>query len=200
MRVLLPALLALVAWPVQATDTIPNSKAAEFSLHRIERLVILHKIDRTFQTHFERIDLTMETPNQPSDPTFLIRASQVGGADGSRMTMDLAFDQIVRPMKDTVNPGGSPSANPPAWPQADAITIAEDSLHWIEDQGPVVDELRSFYQGVVSLALSPVTDAQGALTAAEVAMVVSRDKPSLLVTMGLDGVFKSYEILPPVRN
>jgi hypothetical protein len=181
----------LLAAPAFAADPIANAKAAEFSLHRIERLVILHKIDASYQTQIARIDLALQSPQEPADPTFIIRASQVPGADGTSRTIDLTFDAIGRPMNFTVA-AGADSQNPPAWPLKDAITIAENSLHWLEDQGPLVDELKPFFQGMTAFVLSPVINDQGALSGAVVAYTVSRGQPTLLVSMGLDGVFQSY--------
>ena len=38
---------------------IPNANAAELTLHRIEKLVILNKIDVAFQNHFKGLKLVI---------------------------------------------------------------------------------------------------------------------------------------------
>jgi hypothetical protein len=189
--------VVLAAAPAYAVDPDPisNGKAAEYSLHRIERLVILHQVDPTYQSCFQRLDLTLKTPQTPTDPMFDILASEVAGADGGRMTLEMGFDPIGRPLAHTPN-AGTASANPPAWPLKDAVTIAENSLHWLEDQGPQVALLTPFLNLMTSLEIEPVLDDQGKIASALVVMRISEGAPVLHVALDLSANFVSYVIVP----
>ena len=183
--------LSLIAVSAQA-DTIPNAKAAELNLHRIERLVILKKIDAAYETNFKGLVLADETPTKPGDPSFKVTSSEVAGADGTAHTLDVFLDNTGKEVSHQVNVGAD-SVGAPTWPNADAITLAEDSMHWLEDQGPTVAELTPYLNGLTALSLSPGKLADGTQVA-WVDIETTPTDPVLHVVLNLDGTFNSYQL------
>src|SRR3954462_14294305 len=92
------AILCTLAGVALASDPITHSTAAEYALHRIERLVILHRIDPSFQKSFASLEVETLAPQNPGDAAFLIHAFQVSGTDGTRKSIDMNFDLSGRPL------------------------------------------------------------------------------------------------------
>jgi hypothetical protein len=181
---------------VHASDEITHAYAAELSLHRIERLVILRRLDASFQKNFARMIVDARTPQAPTDPAFYIRAHQSPGLDGTTRNVDLAFDQTGRALTHAVNSGAEP-ASPPAWPLKDPVTISENVLHWLEEEGQAVAELKPYLDRMTELEISPELDAQSALAGALVSIRIAAPGSARLdVRMALDGAFVSYALTP----
>jgi hypothetical protein len=179
-----------------AAEGITHSYAAELSLHRIERLVILRRLDATFQKNFARLTIDALVPQAPADPAFNIRSHQIAGLDGTARSVDLSFDQTGRALAHVVN-AGADSASPPAWPIKDPVTIAENSLHWLEDEGQVVAELKPYYEKLTELEIRPELDPQGALTGAIVSILIAAPGSARLeVKLALDGTYLAYRLVP----
>jgi hypothetical protein len=64
-------------------DAVTNAKAAELSLHRVERLVILKKVDETYQSRFTGLEVTPIAHSADTDPAYEATLRQGAGADGT---------------------------------------------------------------------------------------------------------------------
>ena len=109
------ALLLLLASPIQASEAVTQSHAAELVLHRIERLVILRRIDKTFQTNFSRLLVEPRIPQAPTDPAFVVRSFQVAGEDGTSKSVEISLDAEGRALAHELG-AGADSVSPPTWP------------------------------------------------------------------------------------
>ena len=173
---------------------LPNAKVAELGLHRIERLVILKKIEEGYQTKFKGISVQVLTPGTPADPSFQVNSTQWPAADASQKTLMLGLDATGKEISHAVAGALDPVA-PPTWPAADAITIAENSLHWLEDKFGTDPRLLPYYNGATKLALSQASDGAGGVLAF-VDFQVAPAGAFLRITMKSDGIFSKWEILP----
>lgn len=114
-----------------------NARAAELSLHRIERLVILKKISGTFLTQLSKITLLKPSQTQPTDPFFRSQLLQVPAHDGSQSALEIPMDHDGKALSftQTLN---TAVENPVIWPGVDSATLLEDSLHCL--QGELIGE------------------------------------------------------------
>ncbi|HTL13455.1 MAG TPA: hypothetical protein VL588_13260, partial [Bdellovibrionota bacterium] len=150
-------------WSAQA-EPVPNAKAAELSLHRIERLVILKKIDAAFETAVQSLRLERLDHQTPDQAAFQSTVTLVPAADGTRMSVTIPMDETGKALSFATVAGGAP-AGAPAWPVVDAVTLAENCFHYIEDGYQAKPELVPFNDGVTSLDLVAGTDSTGAQAA-----------------------------------
>lgn len=176
-------------------DTIPTAKAAELAIHRIERLVTLHKIDENFVTHFYGVSAEGLTQNQPTDPAFKAIALQVPGADGKSHEVDIFMDATGKALSNTVI-NGSDSVNAPTWPDKDAVSLSEDSMHYILDNAAATPDLVPFYANFTNLILTQAQDSHGQMLS--LATVRSSATNTILeIYLNFDGSFSSYNIRTP---
>lgn len=174
-------------------DAITNAKAAELSLHRVERLVTLKKVDESYQSKFSGLAVTPVTHTSDTDPAYESLLKQSPGADGTLKSLKIVMDTTGKEIQHVVIAGADPTS-PASWPIVDPVTLSENALHYILDNYTTVSQLEVFYVGLTTLTLSPVTDASGAAAAALVEIHAGTADPILRITMKLDGTFESYQI------
>lgn len=194
-KIILPLLVAFTFTFKVYADTeiavIPAARAAELSSHRIERLVNLKKIDASFISKLQTIELQKLSKNEVADPTFLATVSQYAGTDGTRNQVELFLDDQGKTLRFNVKSGAS-AANAPVWSEKDPSSLVENGLHFVIDNGESNASLKPFYAGFLSLTLS-----KGTKGGADVAVVkmTSKDTQNILyVYLKLDGSLLSHEI------
>jgi len=175
-------------------DTVTNSKAAELALHRLERLVILKKVDASYQSKLRDIKVEDLAHATPDDPSFKVSLSEFPGVDGTQKKLEIIMNEAGRATS-FHEVTGTESLTAPTWGSIDATTLAEDSLHFILDNTGQKPELAPFFNSMSSSQLIPIKDAAGS-DAALLLVQAGSKYPILHITVKLDGTFESYQLVP----
>lgn len=168
---------------------LPISKVTELGVHRIERLVTLKKIDDAFRTNLAAMTAERSTEN---GAVFKVYGHQAPGADGKSSVVTLWMDGEGKTLSFAVTPGTA-SANPPLWPDKDAVTLVEEGLHFVLEGWAQHPDVKPFYTGLQSIIMAPSQDAQGQLLA-QYKVTSDDDTKTLTINLKPDGTFVSYEI------
>ena len=171
-------------------DATTTAKAAELACHRIERLAVLKKIDPRFVDAFAGLDVA-PTLQPAGFAVSGLREADPGAAAGR---IDLVLDSAGKAVSFTLA-AGQDASHPAAWPDKDPLTIAENSLHFLEDQAVGEAALSAFSTALSSMRVR-MRSAGGPNPSAEVEMRSSASGAVLLVRLGLDGVYASHEVVP----
>lgn len=177
---------ALSILPRLALAQASLAEAAELSLHRIERLVDIKKIDKSYRDQLQRVEIVRLTPSVASDPVFKAVGTQVAGQDGTYNQIDIFMDANGKaiPLDPAHLHPGAPAFNPPVWPDKDAVTLLENSIHYIENN-KTNSTIKPFFDGMSSLVLSQISN--GGNTFAQVLIKSGLTSVTLTVILSLDG-------------
>lgn len=178
--------------PVHAHG-VANSKAAELSLHRLERLVILKKIEESYQNKIKGIKLELIPHREETEPGFKSTILQYPGTDGTQMSLEVILDGAGKAIKHTAVKG-TEAQDVVTWPDKDAATLCENALHYVQDNAATKPELVPYNQNLTELSLSPGTNSSGA-SVAVVDIQAGAQAAILRVRMKLDGTFDSAEFI-----
>lgn len=184
------SLVALVAAlpAIANAETLAIAKAAELACHRIERLVTLNKIDATFLSNFYSIQIVALPAGSPTDPAFKATGFLVPGPDNQGTKIDIMMDSKGKALAHTVVAGSLGQA--PAWPVKDPVTLAENALHYVLDNGPSNADVAPFYADLQDVSLLQVKDSQNQVFA-KALFRSSRTTKVLEVILKSDGTFVS---------
>lgn len=138
---------------------IALAKAAELSVHRVERLVTLKKIEEAFLSKFIGVEIEALKQAKPTDPAFKATASQVPGPDGKQSKVEILMDGAGKALSHTVLPGTEATAAP-RWPEKDPVTLAENAMHVVLD-GKNDPKFKPYFDGFKSIELSQDRDGTG---------------------------------------
>ena len=152
-----------------ALDSLSKAKVAELSLHRIERLVTLEDIDRSFIDKLQSLKVEVLESTSPDDPKFYVTASQYPGEDDTKNEVELWFNpdakEIKKKWRFNVKPG-SAAHNAPSWPvNIDAVTLVESATHYILDNCTSHEELMPYNEKLTSLTVSQIVRESGEILA-----------------------------------
>lgn len=185
--------IALFSLNTYAHEEVPGqiaiSKVTELGVHRIERLVTLKKIDDTFRTTLVAMRVERSTEN---GAVYKVYGYEAPGADGSASLLTLWMDVDGKTLSYTVVPGAAP-ANPAQWPDKDAVSLFEDGLHFVLEGWVQHPEVKNFYTGLQSIAMTQIQDAQGQILA-QLKVTSDDDAKTLTITLKSDGTLVSYDI------
>ena len=175
----------LCAW----AQAVSIAKVAELSAHRVERLVTLGKIDAGFNTRLEKITVAAVSLGSVA---FKSMVSQTQPGTGQPMQLEISFDQAGKPLTFQIVAGGVAGPDP-QWSGTDAVTLAEDSLHYLIDNlnDP---RLKKFNEGLSTVMLSKGQIGSSDVARGQILSSLTTDK--LNVYSKLDGTFISAEIVP----
>lgn len=174
----------------EAAPSIVKAKAAELTAHRVDRLVSLNKIDGSFLTKAAKMEVSIVQNQAPA--YYKVRVSQTQPASGEALQMDVVYDGNGKPLSYTVLPGGNAGPDE-GWTGVDAITLMENGLHYVLENGEKDANVKPFYT-----ALTTITLTKGQLngkTVARTQMKSSESALSLNVYVNLDGTFVSAEFI-----
>jgi hypothetical protein len=135
----LAPLLILAAAQAQAAAPAAPGRVAELSLHRMENLVILKKIQPSHVNNLHSLTLTAVPHSTDEEAAYQVVANQYPATDGSESTLLIPLRADGKALKHTETLAGE-SASAPKWPALDAVTLSENALHCI--QGEIVDNAR----------------------------------------------------------
>ena len=201
------AAVAFGASSVAMADIATRARAAELSLHRVEKLIILKKIDASFQTAVNQLDLAVQPSDTdaPGGTYFRAIMSEVPAQDSTRKSVKLFMDDqgktlIHKPMS------GGDAFNPPIWPAKDPISLMEVAMHCV--QGELIEnshacadhpELPAFNRDFQNLTLSQLRDAAGVPSGALATIQAEKSHSLLKIRINLDGTLSkdhAIEIIP----
>ena len=182
----------LMATQAFALDPVAVSKAAELTCHRIERLVTLKKIDASFQDKLYSIQIVKLKPATPTDPVFKAIALQIPGADGTFKKVEIMMDASGKGLTQNVIPGTEGTTV--VWPAKDPVSLMENSLHWVLENGLTKAEIKPYYDNVSEIVLTQGKDADGKILA-KVTFKISESPKLLEVILKDDGTFVSGKVL-----
>lgn len=178
--------LVLIGQTTIARAQVTPAKAAELTLHKLERLIILKKVNGFFQTAFKQLDVSVLSVTTPSDPTAPIFALTVKPESGD-LTLNLWSDADGRTLK-FESTGTIPPNQPTVWPKKDPVAMAESSMHYLMDEGARNEDLVPFLNGL-RLFVVAKSDA-----GANVIVGSALTAKVLTIHLDLEAVVTSYEI------
>lgn len=170
-------------------NAVAIAKATELGVHRIERLVILKKIDPMFAD-----SLAIMRAERTGDSTqpYRVEAEALPDAHGKSSRVQMLSDSAGKVLSYTVSETFVPAA-PVAWPILDAATLMEEGLHFVLDGWVTHPEVKPFFLGLTSISMRAGTDEAGHLIA--LFEVTSDDDPRVLhIALNADGSFRNYEL------
>ncbi len=127
-----------------------SAKIAELSVHRIDRLVALNKIDASFMKNTAKVEVA-DVENQ-APVAFKVLVSQTQPAKGNALQVAMTFDKDGKPLAFQVIDGGTAGPDS-AWPGVDSVTLTENSLHYLLDN-PTDSKAAPFFDDLGSVELS----------------------------------------------
>lgn len=171
-----------------APPKVTNASIIELASHKADRLVTLKKIDGSFLTKMEKIELTL-VQNQPP---YVYKAvvSQTKPAQGLPLQLEVLFDKDGNALNWKLLPNGV--AGPDlGWTGKNAITLTENSLHFVLENS--TNTLVSpFFTDASGITLSKGTIADKIVSRAQITSY--KVKTVLNVYLNLDGTLNKYEI------
>lgn len=168
-------------------EKVSPAKAAELSVHRVERLVILKKIPQSFLDHLIEIRLTETSDeSQPFVSEFFLESTENKTAN-LRIWMDNSGKAIKHEL---VSESLSPS--PFTWPNKDSATLLEEGLHFVLEGWAQHPEVKIYFDKFESIALKPKLD--GEILTAEFTVSAVGVSQKLHIFLKDDGTFISYEL------
>lgn len=191
----LPGLaFAFASVPAFAASTPTLVLVAHNTTHRVEHLVESNRIDSHFVDRIYSVQVEKLTKMNLTDPAYRGTVMQVPDAEGKARTVEILLDDNANSVsfKETAGPD---SRNAPDWPAEDAISLTEDSMHYVLDNASK-PELKPFLTGLASVVLTQTEDVNHLLTA-KVDMRSKDTKDVLEVLMKTDGTVTSANVIKP---
>ena len=179
-----------ITFAQEAAPGIVKAKAVELTAHRVDRLVSLNKIDSSFLTKAAKMEVSVVQNQAPA--YYKVRVTQTQPSSGEAMQMDVVYDGNGKPLSYTVLPGGNAGPDE-GWTGVDAITLMENGLHYVLENGEKDANVRPFYTALTTITLS-----KGQLNGKPVARTQMKSSESALtlnVYVNLDGTFVSAEFI-----
>jgi hypothetical protein len=188
-KLFLAALIAVS--PLSAFAQVTTAKVAELTAHRIDRLVQLKKIDATFNTKLETLEV--QAVNGPAPVAFRSVVSQTMPPQGAPLQVELLFDAAGKPLSFKAIAGGVAGPDPGYNGGKDAVSLLENSLHEVLENATDA-KIAPFYNGLATVTLT-----KGKLSGMDVSqahITSSATTSKLNVYLMLDGMFMSSEVVP----
>ncbi len=154
------SIVLLLIAPSAFAHTVARAKAAELTLHRIERLVILNRIELDFQEKLKSMSVELIAHSAETDPAFKTTTLQYTPTDGTQKSIEVVLSDEGKALSYTLGAGG-PAAGAPSYAPKDAVSLAEAGLHYILDNSAVLPALLPYDRNLSALSLSPSTLGDG---------------------------------------
>lgn len=183
-------ILSAISLSFSALAQTSKASIIELSVHRIDRLVTLKKIDATFLTNLEKVELSLVL----NQPPYFYRSivSQTQPTQGLPIQLEILFDQNGAPLTYKVIPGGTAGADI-VWPDKNSATLSENSMHEVLEN-PTDARIAPFFNGATSFTLSKTTLLGKDVSRGQITSSLTNSK--LNVYLNLDGTFISTEVVP----
>ena len=189
MKTMAFAILATVLSSSAWAQSVSKAKIAELSAHRVDKLIVLGKLDATFRTKLERIDVTSVSEGAV---VFKSLVSQTQPGAGKPMQVELSFDKDGKALAFKPIAGGVAGPDP-QWPDKDALTLAEDCLHYVIDNASDA-KVKPFNEGYTFMVLTKGMLDKNLVARGEVNS--SQTASKLDVYVKTDGTFVEADVVP----
>ncbi len=174
-------------------EAVSAIKAAELACHRIDRLVVLKKIDKSFLSKFQKIDLIELTVGNTTEGKFEITTYQTAPTVGEPLSLSIVIDENGKVLKHQINDGGT--AGPQyAWTGKDPVTLVETGLHYIIEEQTNNVQLRPFAIDFKSILLTQKKLYE--ILVAEIIVESNSSTAKLVLTIDLSGKLLSQQVIP----
>jgi hypothetical protein len=194
MKTLVVLLSSLFASTIAFADELPAA-VAELAVHKIEKLVLTKKIEKTYGTNLQTISLEPLTQSAPTDPAYKTTGFQVPAEDQTKKGIELLMDKDGKTLSYSLISGGD-SKDPTQWPQKNSISLIENALHCV--QGEIIGsdtackdspDMPIYARSFKDLILLPNLDSSGTLVGA-IIEVRQTEKPNehAVIRLNLDGM------------
>jgi hypothetical protein len=188
-NLMIAAMMALL--PISAfAQSVTSAKVAELTAHRIDRLVVLGKIDASFNKKLAMVEVSAAGPTPVA---FRSLVSQTQPTTGAPIQLELLFDAAAKPLSFKVLPGGVAGPDPGYNGGQDAVSLFENSMHYILNNA-TDPKIAPFYNGLTTVMLTKVK--MGDMDMAQAQVMSSATTQKLNVNLMLDGMFMSAEVVP----
>ena len=175
---------------------ISNAKAAEFGLHRVERLVLQKKAEAGFLAHLQGMTIEPLVHQNNTDAAFKVVAYQFAAADNSRRKIEMALSEAGKPITVEVKDGGEPPVGFPVWPSANGLTLCEGAIHYILENVSSNSKLQVYFDKLSQFSISAGKNSQGQ-DVAVVDVVAGAADPVLKIFVKFDGTLDSVSFVQP---
>lgn len=184
------ALIALSVMADASATAVSKAKAIELAAHRVDRLVTLKKIDATFTTKMEKLEVSVVENQAPVH--YKVRVSQTKPVKGNPLQVDLSFDINGKPLAFQLIAGGVAGADM-GWSGKSAGELVESALHYVLENA-TAGKVSLFDKDATSLTLSKASLKEKTVAQAE--LLASSTTEKLNIKVSLDGTFVSAEVVP----
>lgn len=174
-------------------EVISAVKAAELACHRVDRLVVLKKIDKSYLSKFQKLVLTELPANSASGGKFSVTTYQTAPTSGSAHSLTVVLDETGKVLSHQLNEGGAVGPDV-AWTGKDPVSLAEAGLHFVLDEQLRNEQLRPFAGDFQSLILSQKSI--NGSTVAEMVMKSYTTTAKLVLIMDLNGKLLNKQVIP----
>lgn len=188
-KIFLAAMIAVS--PLTVFAQVTAGKVAELSAHRVDRLVQLKKIDATYTSKLQTVQV--QAVNGPAPVAFRSVVSQTTPAQGAPLQVELLFDAAGKPLSFKEIPGGVAGPDPGYNGGKDAVGLFENSLHEVLENAND-PKIAPFNDGLISVTLRKVKS--GGMEMSQAQILSSTTTSKFNVYLMLDGMFMSSEIIP----
>lgn len=180
-------------------DELPAA-VAELAVHKIEKLVLTKKIEKTYGTNLQAITLEPLTQSAATDPAYKTTGFQVPAEDQTKKGIELLMDKDGKTLSYSLISGGD-SKDPTKWPQKDSISLIENALHCVQGEIMGSDtacknstDLPIYARSFKDLILLPNLDSSGTLIGA-IIEVRQSEKPNEFakIRLNLDGMLSANQ-------
>jgi len=175
---------------VAMAEDINMARAAELACHRIERLVTLRKIDESYLNNFSHLKIELLTQENPESPRFKVTGEQYNATAESAKSIILNLNNEGKTLGHILSDGASEVG--PVWGTKDPVTLMENSLHFVIENGSSNNEVSHFLVDLSSVSL--LQDQTTGQKLVKAKMTNSFDNKILLVWLNIEGEFIRYEI------
>jgi hypothetical protein len=169
---------------------VSMAKIAELSVHRVDRLVALNKIDAGYWNRIESIEVAHVSGPGKADYRSVI--SQTAPAGSAALQIELLFDHDGIPLSFKIMNGGVAGMDP-QWPGVDAGTLSESGMHYLLDNSTVA-KLAPYFNSLATVLLTKANLAGQPV--AVLVLTATSQAQKLNVFIKLDGTVISTELAP----
>lgn len=174
-------------------ETISRLKAAELACHRVDRLVVLKKVDKAYISKFQKLELVELASNDPSGGKFAVSVYQTAPAAGTAPSLTMLINDAGKVLPELKIENGATGPDI-VWPAKDPVSLVEAGLHHVLDEQATNVQLRPFTSDFQSLVLTQ--KGSGNSTVAEILIKSSTTTAKLVLTVDLNGKFINKQVIP----
>ncbi len=168
-----------------------NLTAAEIAAHRVEKLILLKKVESAFQNKFKGLGVENLSNGGPGKPTFKVTLSQEADAGASANKVEITSDSTGKALAHTVVAGTNPSSAT-VWAGKDPLTLTELALHHVEHLGPSNQKIGQFIISLKALRISQISE--NGQSVAKIEIVANGIKEQLTMKLKSDGTLINTEV------